>query len=158
MLELQLRSDLRSVPQAPEVLRDGVRIPRSYRSALTAAAEAGDTQLGAYAIGSASVLPAWRSSPSESVRLLTEAEVHGFQINDASPSTRAWVYSLEAEAHTRADNESRAFAALENADRILTSSTNANDTRAPRIAFFDQIRLLGERGITAIRFDRTVDG
>ncbi|MCP4223718.1 MAG: XRE family transcriptional regulator, partial [Actinomycetia bacterium] len=34
-----------------------------YRSALSAAAEAEDGPLGAYAIGSASVLPAWRSSP-----------------------------------------------------------------------------------------------
>ncbi len=32
------------------------------------------------------------------------------------------------------------------------------DSGVPRVAFFDRSRLLGERGITAIRFDRAVDG
>ncbi len=128
-----------------------------YRSALTAAAEAEDGPLGAYAIGSASVLPAWRSSPTDSIHLLTEAEVHGFRVNDASPTTRAWIYSLEAEARTRANDEASAFAALDSADRVLEIDDHANGG-APRISFFDHNRLLGERGVTAIRFNRAADG
>lgn len=127
-----------------------------YRSALTAAAEAGDTSLGAYAIGSASVLPAWRSSPEESVHLLTDANINGFSVDDASPETRAWIYSLEAEAHVRADNGPAALAALDKAEAILDQADSGSADN--RTAFFDQSRLLGERGVTAVRLGRDADG
>lgn len=128
-----------------------------YRSALTAAAEANDKPIGAYAIASASVLPAWRSSPTESVHLLTDAEVNGFSVDHASPTTRAWIYSLEAEAHTRANDERNALNALDNADHVLNSTDDAAGA-SPRVAFFDRNRLLGERGVTAVRLGRAADG
>ena len=129
-----------------------------YRSALTAAAEAGDKPLGAYAIASASVLPAWRSSPSESVYLLTEAEVNGFTVDDASPATRAWIYSLEAEAHTRTHSERDALAALDRADEVFDLHGAEDGDGKPRVAFFDRNRLMGERGVTSVRLDRAADG
>jgi tetratricopeptide (TPR) repeat protein len=127
-----------------------------YRSALTAAAEAGDTYLGAYAIGSASVLPAWRSSPEDSIHLLTDATIHGFSVDDASPHTRAWIYSLEAEAYTRAKDEAGALGAIDKAQAVLDRA--GRELPDSRTVFFDENRLLGERGVTAVRLGRDADG
>lgn len=121
-----------------------------YLSALDAADEAGDPALGAYAIASASTLPAFRSSPSQSLHLLTEAEVKGSRVTDATRSTRAWAYSLVAEAHVRDGNGTDAMQALDIAEDILDRSGLEDEPR-PRAIFFDQARLVGERGVTATR-------
>ena len=121
-----------------------------YLSALDAAAEAGDPAMGAYAIASASTLPAFRSSPSQSIHLLTDAEVKGCSINAATPSTKAWVHSLLAEAHVRDGNATAALKALDDAQTIL-DRTDPEDEPRPRSVFFDNARLVGERGVTAVR-------
>ena len=110
----------------------------------------GDPALGAYAIASASTLPAFRSSPSQSVHLLTEAEVKGSRVLDATPSTRAWAYSLVAEAHVRDGNGAEAMTALDTAEEILSNGEPEDEPR-PRAVFFDEARLVGERGVTSAR-------
>jgi transcriptional regulator with XRE-family HTH domain len=121
-----------------------------YLSALDAAAEAHDPAIGAYAIASASTLKAFRSSPSQSIHLLTDATVKGSSVRDASPSTRAWIYSLQAEAHVRDGDAADAFAALDAAQDVL-DRPDSDEDRRPRSQFFDQARLVGERGVTAVR-------
>lgn len=130
---------------------------RYYMSALDAADEAEDSGLGAYAIGSASTLSAFRSSPAESIFLLTGAEVHGFRADHATPSTRAWILSLQAEAHTRDGDAVAAMGALDEADKLLTGTAGSDEPR-PRVSFFDQARLLGERGVAAVRLGLPHEG
>lgn len=130
---------------------------RFYMTALDAADEAGDGPLGAYAIASASTLPAFRSSPAESIHLLSRAEVNGFRASQATPTTLAWVRCLEAEAHTRAGDTIGAFAALDAADLLLDSADDEEQKR-PRVAFFNRARLLGERGVTAVRLNMPHEG
>ena len=126
-----------------------------YLTALDAADEAGDPGIGAYAIASASTLEAFRSSPSQSIHLLTDATVKGSAVRAATPSTRAWAYSLVAEAYTRDGNTAEAFRALDIAQDIL-SSEHDDDPR-PRSPFFDSARLAGERGVTGVRLHRPDD-
>ena len=123
-----------------------------YMTALDAAVEARDNPLGAYAIASASTLPAFRSSPGQTLHLLTDAQIQGLDVDDASPTTRAWIHTLEAEAHARADDEAGALRALDAAESILADLQDEEEPR-PRVPFFDQARLLGERGVTLVRLD-----
>ena len=119
-----------------------------YLAAIDAANEAGDHPLGAYAIASASTLPAFRSSPTHSVHLLTDAQVKGINVDDATPGTRSWIHTLVAEAHTRDGNEAGALNAMDDAQEALDAEDNEP---RPRAAFFDAGRLAGERGVTATR-------
>lgn len=120
-----------------------------YLTALDAAAEANDPAIGAYAIASASTLEAFRSSPAQSIHLLTDATVKGSSVRNATPSTRAWAHSLIAEAHTRDGNAAGALTALDTAHDILDQA--AGDEPRPRSTFFDRARLAGERGVTGVR-------
>lgn len=54
--------------------------------------------VGAYLVGSAACQPAFKESPSARLRQL-DGETFGFKRSDASPATRAWRDTLEAEAH-----------------------------------------------------------
>lgn len=119
---------------------------------LDASVEAIDNPLGAYAIASASTLPAFRSSPSQTLHLLTEANIKGLSVDDASPTTRAWIHSLEAEAHARGGDEGAALQALDAAELVLAELGDEEEPR-PRVPFFDDARLLGERGVTLVRLD-----
>lgn len=112
-------------------------------------AEANDPAIGAYAIASASTLEAFRSSPAQSIHLLTDATVKGTSVRNATPSTRAWAHSLIAEAHTRDGNAAGALTALDTAHDILDRT--ADYEPRPRASFFDRARLAGERGVTGVR-------
>lgn len=96
------------------------------------------------------------SSPEDSIHLPTDATIHGFSVDDAEPHTRAWIFSLEAEAYTRAGNESGAFEAIDKAQAVLDrAGTQHADSHS---VFFDENRLLGERGVTAVRLGLAADG
>ena len=68
-----------------------------FRVGIDAAKEANDRALGAYLVGSSCVQPAYRERPYARLRRL-EGRTFGFARSDASPSTRAWLATLEAEA------------------------------------------------------------
>lgn len=125
-----------------------------YTTALDAAREADDRSLGAYVLGSASVLPAFRRSPRQVISLLRDG-TQGISSRHASPATSAWMSTLEAEAHTAAGNASGALAALDRASTALDRAT-AGDPR-PRVSFFDHARLTGERGVIAVRLGRPLE-
>lgn len=121
----------------------------AYLMAIDAAKVADDRPMAAYAIASASCLPAWRSSPEDSIRLLLgNDDVSGFRATDATPNVRAWVGSLLAEAHIRAGHQTEAWAALDGAETMLNTP---DPEPRPRLLFFNEARLHGERGVTAVR-------
>ncbi len=72
-----------------------------FRAGVEAAQEANDRALGAYLVGSSCVQPAYRERPQARLRRL-QGQTFGFQTFDANPSTRAWLITLEAEAHALA--------------------------------------------------------
>ena len=69
-----------------------------FRAGIEAAQEAEDRPLGAYLVGSSVVQPAYRERPYARLRRL-QGRTAGFATGDANPSTRAWLVTLEAEAH-----------------------------------------------------------
>src|SRR4030095_5859370 len=76
-----------------------------------------------------------------------QGQTFGFQTFDANPSTRAWLITLEAEAHALAGNERAALIALDAADTAMVSAAEEDTSRRPRAAFFGPARLIGERGV-----------
>lgn len=126
-----------------------------YQTAIDAAHEAGDPALGAYAIGSASTLPAFRASPHHTLYMLSEG-VHGFRVSQATPSTLAWLRSLEAEAHAAAGHNGDAFRALDRAEAALDKAVTGEPR--PRVPFFDNTRLAGERGVISVRLGAVDEG
>jgi hypothetical protein len=126
-----------------------------YQAALDAAREAEDPALGAYAIGSASTLPAFRASPDHTLYLLAEGR-YGFRAAHATPSTRAWLASLEADAHAKARREVEAWRALDRAAEALDGAVG--EEPRPRVQFFDAVRLAGERGVVSVRLGAADDG
>lgn len=125
-----------------------------YTTAMDAVREADDSALGAYVLGSASVLPAFRRSPRQVITLLRDG-AQGIGSRHATPTTNAWLLALEAEAHAAAGNARGALAALDRADAALERAT-ADDPR-PRVGFFDRARLAGERGVIAVRLGRPIE-
>jgi tetratricopeptide (TPR) repeat protein len=124
-----------------------------FRAGIEAAQEANDRALGAYLVGSSCVQPAYRERPQARLRRL-QGQTFGFQTFDANPSTRAWLITLEAEAHALAGNERAALIALDAADTAIASAAEEDNSRRPRAAFFSPARLIGERGVALARLQR----
>jgi transcriptional regulator with XRE-family HTH domain len=131
---------------------DDATAQQCFTSALTAAVEADDHDLGSYAVASASTLPAFRASPEQSLGLLASTEVRGSRLDRARTSTKVWNAVLRAEVHTRTGADGPAFQALDEADRLVELVDLADDRR-PVLGHFDADSLMGERGITAVRLD-----
>jgi tetratricopeptide (TPR) repeat protein len=121
-----------------------------FRVGLEAAKEADDRALGAYLIGSSCVQPAYRERPYARLRRL-EGRTFGFTRSDASPSTRAWLATLEAEAHALAGDTSRCLRVFDEAEAAMSRAGGEDELRRPRVAFFDPDRLAGERGVALAR-------
>jgi tetratricopeptide (TPR) repeat protein len=124
-----------------------------FRAGIEAAQEANDRALGAYLVGSSCVQPTYRERPMARLRRL-QGQTFGFQTFDANPSTRAWLITLEAEAHALAGNERAALIALDAADTAIGSAADEDSSRRPRAAFFSPARLGGERGVALARLQR----
>jgi tetratricopeptide (TPR) repeat protein len=121
-----------------------------FRVGLDAAKEANDRALGAYLVGSSCVQPAYRERPYARLRRL-EGRTHGFARSDASPSTRAWLATLEAEAHALAGETSKCLRVFDEAEAAMSRAGGEDESRRPRLAFFDPDRLAGERGVALAR-------
>jgi transcriptional regulator with XRE-family HTH domain len=124
-----------------------------FRTGIEAAGEADDRALGAYLVGSSCVQPAYRERPQARLRRL-EGHTHGFARADATPSTQAWLVTLEAEAHALAGDERATLRALDEAEAIMSRSADEATTRRPRVAFFNRAYLDGERGVALARLDK----
>jgi tetratricopeptide (TPR) repeat protein len=121
-----------------------------FRVGLEAAKEANDRALGAYLVGSSCVQPAYRERPFARLRRL-QGRTFGFARSDASPSTRAWLATLEAEAHALAGDTSRCLRLFDEAEIAMSRAGEEDEARRPRVAFFDPDRLAGERGVALAR-------
>jgi hypothetical protein len=121
-----------------------------FRVGLDAAKEADDRALGAYLVGSSCVQPAYRERPFARLRRL-EGRTFGFARADASPSTRAWLATLEAEAHALAGDTSKCLRAFDEAEAAMSRAGGEDESRRPRVAFFDHNYLAGERGVALAR-------
>jgi tetratricopeptide (TPR) repeat protein len=121
-----------------------------FRVGIEAAKEANDRALGAYLVGSSCVQPAYRERPYARLRRL-EGRTFGFARSDASPSTRAWLATLEAEAHALAGDTSKCLRVFDEAEAAMSRAGDEDESRRPRRAFFDPDRLAGERGVALAR-------
>jgi tetratricopeptide (TPR) repeat protein len=121
-----------------------------FRVGIEAAKEANDRALGAYLVGSSCVQPAYRERPYARLRRL-QGRTHGFARSDASPSTRAWLATLEAEAHALAGDASNCLRAFDEAEAAMSRAGGEDESRRPRVAFFDRNYLAGERGVALAR-------
>ena len=127
-----------------------------FRAGIEAAQEADDRALGAYLVGSSCVQPAYRERPYARLRRL-QGRTSGFETSDANPTTRAWLVTLEAEAHALAGNEAASLRALDQAEVIMDGAGQEDDARRPRATFFSHAYLVGERGVALARLDRSED-
>jgi hypothetical protein len=127
-----------------------------FRTGIQAAQEADDRALGAYLVGSSCVQPAYRERPTARLRRL-QGQTHGFARADATPSTQAWLVTLEAEAHALMGDERATLRAMDEAEAIMGRLADEDTSRRPRVAFFNRAYLTGERGVALARLDKPED-
>ena len=124
-----------------------------FDNGIKAAQEAKDQPLGAYLLGSVTTLPAFREhSPQATLHVLRE-ETRGFRADDATPTTRAWLTSLDAEASAMLGDAKGALDALERSEAAIETVEEAGRAR-PIVSFFDRARLAGEQGLCYVRLRR----
>jgi hypothetical protein len=124
-----------------------------FRTGIQAAQEADDRALGAYLVGSSCVQPAYRERPPARLRRL-EGHTHGFARADATPSTQAWLVTLEAEAHALMGDERATLRAMDEAEAIMSRAADDGVSQRPRVVFFNRAYLTGERGVALARLDK----
>jgi len=124
-----------------------------FRAGLDAADDAGDRAIGAYLVGGLCVQPSHREQPQARLNGLNGDRL-GYSESDASPATRSWMACLTAEAHVMLGDERAALAELDRAEAMLQRADDDPGQRRPRVTFFDQARLLGERGVALARLGR----
>jgi tetratricopeptide (TPR) repeat protein len=83
-------------------------------------------------------------------------ETRGFRAHDATPSTRAWLASLDAEASAMLGDASGALNALEHSEAAIEATEDTDGVR-PIVSFFDRARLAGEQGLCYVRLRRFDD-
>lgn len=124
-----------------------------FRAGLDAADDAGDRAIGAYLIGGLCAQPSHHEQPLIRLSGLNGGSL-GYSQSDASPATRSWMACLTTEAHVMLGDERAALAELDRAEAILQEAEDDPEYRRPRVTFFDQARLLGERGVALARLGR----
>lgn len=118
-----------------------------YKAAFQAVREAEDTELGAWVLGSMSLLETHSHRAREAATLARRAQTHAN--SHASSTTRSWLAAVEAEACA---NTGEAKATLSALERAYAALEQARSEDAPRfISFFDHARLAGYEGICHVR-------
>ena len=124
-----------------------------FDGALRAATEAGDTALSVYAMGSATTVPTFRERSPRTVVELFANGARGVMRTAATPTTAAWVATLEASAYAKLDDRDSALHALARAEEVF--GPDDPETARPRVPFFNRGRLAGEQGIIRLRLATT---
>ena len=83
-----------------------------------------------------------------------QGQTFGFQTFMPTLRLRAWLITLEAEAHALAGNERAALIALMPPTRPWPRPPEEDISRRPRAAFFSPARLIGERAVALARLQR----
>jgi len=121
-----------------------------YRAAFQAVREAEDAELGAWVLGSMSLLETNSHRAREAITLARRAQTHAN--SHASSTTKSWLSAVEAEACANVGEAKATLSALERAEDALEGAQSQD---APRfISFFDQARLAGYEGICHVRLGR----
>jgi transcriptional regulator with XRE-family HTH domain len=116
-----------------------------FKIALEAAQAAEDRALGAYLMGRAACQPFYREEPH--IRLKKLQGSFGFAARHGTPTTQAWLASLEAEAHALAGRTDDCLRALDHAERLMGRALDEDGAARPRVTFFDRVWLDGEKGV-----------
>jgi transcriptional regulator with XRE-family HTH domain len=156
------RRDVLSLTGETAVLAGWVALDRGkndrslfyFDSALRAAADAGDAALSAYAMGSATTVPTFREKSPRSVINALGNGARGVLAANASPSTAAWIATLEASAYATVGERDNALHALARAEDVFRDDEDPAGGR-PRVMFFDRGRLAGEQGIIRLELQNT---
>ena len=114
-----------------------------FRAGLKAAHDAEDRAIGAYLVGGLCVQPSFREQGQARLNRLA-GSTFGFAQSDATPATRAWLASLEAEAHVLDGDERATLRVLDRAEGMIEEGARDDPAlRRPRATFFDAARLRG---------------
>jgi len=121
-----------------------------YKAAFQAVREAEDAELGAWVLGSMSLLETHSRRAREAMTLARRAQTHAN--SHASSTTRSWLAAVEAEACANLGEAKATLSALERAELGLQRAPSEDTPRF--ISFFDQARLAGYEGICHVRLGR----
>jgi tetratricopeptide (TPR) repeat protein len=121
-----------------------------YKAAFQAVREAEDAELGAWVLGSMSLLETHSHRARQATTLARRAQTHAN--SHASSTTRSWLAAVEAEACANLGEAKAALSALERAELGLRRAPSEDTPRF--ISFFDQARLAGYEGICHVRLGR----
>jgi tetratricopeptide (TPR) repeat protein/transcriptional regulator with XRE-family HTH domain len=121
-----------------------------YKAAFQAVREAEDTELGAWVLGSMSLLETHSHRAREAITLARRAQTHAN--SHASATTRSWLAAVEAEACANVGDAKATLSALERSQAALERARSEDPPRF--VSFFDDARLAGYEGICHVRLGR----
>jgi hypothetical protein len=125
-----------------------------FQFAIDAASEAGNRTLGAYLVGCLATQPHYRESPGLRLQRLASRQ-SGFTQAAAAPATRAWLATMEAEAHALMGRAGDAFDGLRRAEHIMAGA-DAGRAARPSIpssfgVFFNATYLAAEEAVVRVK-------
>lgn len=120
-----------------------------FHTALKFAADADDQQLGAFVLGRIAI---HGFRPVERIRLLDEGG-YGFHPRRSSPTTRAWLAWVQADAASQAGDVSRCLTQYEQIRTIFATQRDDQDAR-PRVPLYVAADLPGDLGGSLLRLGR----
>jgi len=129
-------------------LHDEAAARQYFEMAGTAAHEAGDRGLAAYALAFTAELATYVRQPGQAGELSRAAQ--GIAIGVTTPRVQSWLASVEAEADAHLDEVESCLRALDRA-REAMARTGTADQDPPWIEFFDLPRLHGYEGACLVK-------
>ncbi len=120
-----------------------------YRSAINAAQLAGNDALTSVALTRMSFLPTYDKKPWEAIPYQEEAQ--RLAASSATPTTRAWIAAVTAEAHANIGNALGCQQALEKSEQADNLATLNND---PYRTGFDQVKVGGYKGACYLKIQQ----
>lgn len=121
-----------------------------FQSGIDAASEADDRPLGAYLVGCLATQPRYRETPRLRLERLTSQG--RFQQTWAAPPTRAWLTTMEGEAHALMGEDGAALEAMDRARQIVVAEGVTSGGSRPPVtssfgAFFNADYLTAEEAV-----------
>lgn len=127
-------------------VQDTVLAHEYYQLAIDAAQLAGDTALRAVALGRQGFLPIYQHRFNEALPLLEEAAQSA--LHSATPTARAWIAMMQAEAYANLGEAEASRRVIGYAEDTLSQARQQEDTLGTG---FNYLTLVGYRGICYLR-------